>query len=196
MALMALWQHRRGERPDVAPAAPVTAPESKSRTCPCLARVPANYVRILPYVSQPFRPAPVLRLIVAFVVAITCAHGADAHPVPFSYLDLRVKAGVIEGDLVVHVFDAAHDLDLDPAQRLLDASVVARESRALTRILGERFHVSADGRLLSPQWSGAELLADRSSLRLPLQYSLPGRAGIVRVDALMFPYDPQHQTFL
>jgi hydrogenase/urease accessory protein HupE len=161
-----------------------------------LARSAAIYVRIPRYVTQPLRLLTVLRLTIAFLAAIACPHRADAHPVPFSYLDLRVKAGVIEGDLVVHVFDAAHDLNIDPAERLLDPAVAAAESSALARMLAARFQVSVDGRALTPQWSAAEVLAGRSSLRLPLRYTLPGRAGTVHVDALMFPYDPQHQTFL
>src|SRR5438309_1387973 len=54
----------------------------------------------------------------ACVLALVWATRAAAHPVPFSYLDLRLAAGSIEGSLVVHVFDAAHDLNLSPPEKL------------------------------------------------------------------------------
>jgi hydrogenase/urease accessory protein HupE len=116
--------------------------------------------------------------------------------VPFSYLDLRLKADAIEGSLVVHIFDAAHDLTIEPVDRLLDPSLVAERSAALATMLGARFTVSADGRALTPQWSAAEVLADRHSLRFPLRYAQPARPGRLQVAAVMFPYDPNHQTFL
>ena len=51
------------------------------------------------------------------------------HPVPFSYIDLRLQAGAIEGTLVAHNFDVAHDLNIDPPERLLDAGLVAAARR-------------------------------------------------------------------
>jgi hypothetical protein len=38
------------------------------------------------------------------------------------------------------------------------------------------------------------VLADKQSLRLP--FTLPGRPSALHVSALIFPYDPQHQTFV
>ena len=124
------------------------------------------------------------------------ARPAAAHPVPFSYLDLRLKGGAIEGSLVVHIFDAAHDLTIEPAERLLDPALAAQRSAALAAVLGARFTVTADGRALTPQWAAAEVLADRQSLRLPLRYALPAKPGRLHVAAVMFPYDPNHQTFV
>jgi hydrogenase/urease accessory protein HupE len=129
-------------------------------------------------------------------VLLFTARLAEAHPVPFSYLDLRLKADAIDGSLVVHMFDAAHDLDIEPAERLLEPAIAAQQSSALATMLAARFTVSADGRALTPQWSAMEVLADRQSVRLPIHYELRGRPGKLQVVAAMFPYDPQHQTFL
>jgi hydrogenase/urease accessory protein HupE len=41
-----------------------------------------------------------------------------------------------------------------------------------------------------------EVAADRQSLKMGVRYPLSIQAGTVTVTALMFPYDPQHQTFL
>jgi hydrogenase/urease accessory protein HupE len=40
------------------------------------------------------------------------------------------------------------------------------------------------------------VLSERQSIRLRLHSSLDGSPGTVRVAAVMFPYDPNHQTFL
>jgi hydrogenase/urease accessory protein HupE len=130
------------------------------------------------------------------LAALSFAGAAEAHPVPFSYLDLRLKADAIDGSLVIHIFDAAHDLNIEPAERMLEPALAAQQSAALASLLAARFTVSADGRALTPQWSAAEVLADRQSVRLPLHYVLSGRPGRLQVAAVMFPYDPQHQTFL
>src|SRR5262249_8919969 len=52
-------------------------------------------------------PRP-LRFLLLTIVLCGLARGAAAHPVPFSYLDLRVERQAIEGTLVVHIFDAGH----------------------------------------------------------------------------------------
>jgi hydrogenase/urease accessory protein HupE len=120
----------------------------------------------------------------------------SAHPVPFSYLDLRIQRDAIDGVLVVHMFDAAHDLDINPPERLLEPSVASQYSSALTTLLAPRLTVMADGRVLNAQWLGVETIAERQSLRLRLRFALGAPPGTVTVVTRMFPYDPAHQTFL
>ncbi len=115
---------------------------------------------------------------------------------PFSYLDLRLQSNAIEGTLVAHIFDLAHDLQIEPAERLLDPTVAAQQSAAIARLVAGRLTVAANGVTLTPQWSSAVVVADRQSLKLAVRYPMSGRAGTVAVTAVLFPYDPQHQTFL
>jgi hydrogenase/urease accessory protein HupE len=140
-------------------------------------------------------PGPLL-ICAVLLAALAGVRAAEAHPVPFSYVDLRLKAGVLEGRVTVHVFDVAHDLHIQPAERLLDPAFAAERATALRDLLARRFGISADGRELEPRWSSPELLAGRNSLRLPVRYELADRAGTLRIHAAMFPYDLQHQTFL
>jgi hydrogenase/urease accessory protein HupE len=134
-------------------------------------------------------------LIVVF--AATCApRAALAHPVPFSYLDIRLQGTTIEGTLVAHMFDVAHDLNIEPAERLLDPATASQQSRAIADLLGRRLTIAADGRAAMLQWSDAEVVADRQSIRLPFRCRLESAPGVVAVEALLFPYDPNHQTFL
>ena len=121
---------------------------------------------------------------------------ADAHPTPFSYLDLRLQNGALEGALVAHIFDLAHDLKIEPAERLLDPAIATHQSRAIADLFAQRLSIAADGQTLTPQWSAAEVVPDRQGLRLRFSVRLDAAPGIVTVNALMFPYDPQHQTFL
>jgi hydrogenase/urease accessory protein HupE len=137
-----------------------------------------------------------LRFFLIVVAVCLCARTASAHPVPFTYLDLRLLPNAIEGSLVAHIFDLGHDLNVDPADRLLDPAVAAQQSAAIARLFDGRLRVAANGVVLTPQWSAAQVIPDRQSLRLAVRYSLSGPPGTVAITTSMFPYDPQHQTFL
>ena len=130
------------------------------------------------------------------IAALLVPRAAAAHPVPFTYLDLRLQPDALEGTLVAHIFDLSHDLNIVPAERLLDPAVAAQQSNAIAKLFAGRLIVTANGVTLTPQWSGAEVLADRQSLKLGIRYALAGNAGTVGIAAVMFPYDPQHQTFV
>ena len=133
----------------------------------------------------------------ALCLLLLAAAPAHAHPVPFSYLDLRLERAALDGTLVVHIYDAAHDLNVEPMEKLLDPAVAAQQAGALATMLGARFTVTADGRPLTAAWApGVEVLAERQSLKLSLRFPLTAPAGRLGLTAVMFPYDPQHQTFL
>ncbi len=125
------------------------------------------------------------------------AAAALAHPVPFSYVDLHIDPNAIDLTVVVHMFDLAHDLGTDPTAPLLDASVFAKQSDAMLGLLKSRLQVAANGQpLADPSWSAPEALPDRQSVRFRARYQMPSRPASVTVTAALFPYDPQHQTFL
>src|SRR4051812_1782551 len=121
---------------------------------------------------------------------------ASAHPIPFSYLDLRLQPDAVEGTLVAHIFDVAHDLALDRPESLLDAAVASRYGTAIIEMLAGRLRVAADGRALTPIWSGPEVLADRQSLQLHVRFAIDHAPGVVTISASLFPYDSNHQTFI
>jgi hydrogenase/urease accessory protein HupE len=133
-------------------------------------------------------------LLVLYVLAI--ARVASAHPVPFSYLDVQLQKASVDVSLVAHIFDLAHDLQVTPADRLLDSTLVAEREAAMRAMLAPRLELSADGQALTPEWGGTEILRDRQSLRFHLRYATASPAGIVAINTVMFPYDPMHQTFV
>ena len=131
------------------------------------------------------------------LVAALCAPPtAFAHPVPFSYLDLRLSGNGLEGALVAHIFDLGRDLNIEPAERLLDPATASQQSRAIADLFARRLSITVDGRAITPQWMEAEAVADRQSLRLRFRYPLESAPGTVSVQAVLFPYDPEHKTFL
>jgi hydrogenase/urease accessory protein HupE len=125
------------------------------------------------------------------------AFPAAAHPVPFSYLDVRIEPGTIDLTLVVHTFDAAHELGVDPPELLLDPSVLGPQGYKLVALLGSRLQIAVGSRILTDgDWSIPEALLDQQSIRLRARYQTGGAPGSVTVTAKLFPYDTAHHTFL
>jgi len=140
-----------------------------------------------------------LRLLLVLMALALPAARAGAHPVPFSYLDLHLEspgAARLDGTLVVHAFDVAHDLQIDSPERMLDASLVRARFPAIAAMMGARFRLSADGNPLIPSWTGWDVVPDKQSLRLRFSCALSRAPGIVGLSAQIFPYDPNHQTFV
>ena len=138
----------------------------------------------------------VQRTLLGFACLIAmCAH-VHAHPVPFSYVDVHVHAGRIELTVVAHTFDLANDLKVQPPERLLEPDTLRAHTGAITKLAGDRLKVARDGAELVWTWSAPEPVADRQSVRVRASQDLVQPAGRVNVAALMFPYDPQHKTFL
>ena len=135
-----------------------------------------------------------LALLAATGLAVTWS--AEAHPIPFSYLDLRLEAGQIEASLVAHIIDLAHDLEIDPPERLLDPTVAAQQADAMAELVEHRLELASGERSFTPDWLPPEVLPERQSVRLRFRYGLDQPPGMLEVGTLLFPYDPQHQTFL
>src|SRR5947199_3420788 len=119
-----------------------------------------------------------------------------AHPVPFSYLDVQLQPSVVEVSLVAHIFDLAHDLQISPSDRLLDASLVTDREQAMRAMLAPRLRLAADGHVLDAEWNVVEVLRERQSLSFHIRYRVTSPPGVIAIDTVMFPYDPMHQTFV
>ena len=135
--------------------------------------------------------------LLALVSSLAAAGIAQAHPIPFSYLDLRLgETGGGEATLVVHIIDLAHDLEIDPPEQLLDQAFVVEQADAMADLVEGRLHLSTGDRVFKPNWLIPEVLPDRQSVRLRFHYVFNQTPGVIGIDALLFPYDPRHQTFL
>jgi len=136
--------------------------------------------------------------LVCLVVSLGAASEVRAHPVPFSYVDVRLEGTTLELSLVAHIIDIAHDLDLTPPEKLLEAGVLNERLGAIVTMLAPRLQIVVDGRALpSVQWTAPEALPDRQAVRLRAQYEVNTTSvGTIALTARMFPYDPMHQTFV
>jgi hypothetical protein len=132
------------------------------------------------------------------LAALACAPAASAHPAPFSFLDLRLDGGRVSGALTVHDLDAVHELGLPDAAALLDPAAAARHGAALGELLSRRLRLLVDGDHVAVRLVDMTPVPERQAVRFSIALvSAPdGRPGRLGVDAALFPYDPQHQTFV
>lgn len=132
------------------------------------------------------------------LVFLVCAVGTPrAHPVPFTYLDLHLNDSSIDGTLVAHIEDVAHDVNLVDAQQLLISTVLATRSPDIVGMLAARLRLEVDGQILAPEWSPlAEPVPDRQSVRLRFRVPRTSPVGRLTASMLLFPYDPMHRTFV
>jgi hydrogenase/urease accessory protein HupE len=140
-----------------------------------------------------------MRTLVLGIMAVLlfCAAPASAHPTPFTYLDVRVDPSSARVELVAHIIDVAHDLNIDPPERLLDAGFLKQRAGDITALLAGRFHLRAGATPIAlDRWSTPEPVAERQSIKITGEAPLAARPGSITLDALMFPYDPLHQTFI
>jgi len=128
------------------------------------------------------------------VALLAGASAASAHPAPFSYLDLRIGDQVIEGALVVHIIDVAHDLNIASPEKLLERSTAYGNLDRLTALVTQRLVLTA-GQPLMIQWGDVDVLPERQGIQLHFRIHTP-RPATLGIHALMFPYDRLHQTFV
>ena len=133
----------------------------------------------------------------AFALTLLLAQRpVQAHPVPFSYLDIRLEPGTVAGTLVVHILDVAHDLSIAPAERLLDPAYAATQFGPLTRLMGERLQIALDRQGTAIEWVRLEPAAERQSLKLHFRVPATRTPASIQVAGSLFPYDANHKTFV
>jgi hydrogenase/urease accessory protein HupE len=137
-----------------------------------------------------------LRIYGLLILILAAAAPAFAHPVPFSYLDIQLQPASVDVSLVAHIYDLGHDMKIAPIEQLLDPALVEQREKALQAMLSPRLELSADGRVLTPEWGQTDVLRERQSVRFHLRYPVSSPPGTVAVNTTMFPYDPMHQTFI
>jgi HupE/UreJ protein len=119
---------------------------------------------------------------------------AAAHPAPFSYLDLRIGNASIEGALVVHIIDVAHDLGIATPEKLLDRATAYGNLDRLTALVTQRMVLRAEQPLMI-EWGDVDTIPERQAIQLHFRIHTP-RPATLGIHAFMFPYDRLHQTFV
>jgi hydrogenase/urease accessory protein HupE len=136
------------------------------------------------------------RVLTLLLVCACATVRVAAHPAPFSYLDVRVGGDGLSGRLVVHAIDMAHELKIDPPDRLANPAVVQQQAAAFAAVLAPRLTLSADGRVIPWTLTGARPIANQSAVELTWRAPIDRIPGRLTVAAYLFPYDPNHQTFV
>ena len=120
-----------------------------------------------------------LRSIVAIAAVLLAPRAAAAHPgavqLPRSARCSRTRSTARSSPTSS---TSAHDLNIEPAERLLDPAVASQQAAAIAHAAGGR----ADGHRRRPDARaavvvGVEVLPDRQSLKLSLRFALAGRPG-------------------
>jgi hypothetical protein len=145
--------------------------------------------------ARPRRIANLRAILWLLACGVLTSGAAAAHPAPFSYLDLTVDAGGARGALVVHDYDAAHEMGIASPEALQDPATAQDAGARLAPLLGARLRIRLDGRVVSPIWAPATPLPERQSIRLPFSLAA-AQPGQIDVDAWLFPYDPAHESFI
>ena len=135
------------------------------------------------------------RLLV-FLCALAGASPAVAHPAPFSYLDVRLAGTALQGTLVLHDFDVAHELKLAAPEPLLDPATLASYEPAIKQLVIERVRMTADGRPVTWEITNVRSLPDRTAIEIAYRIPPGATIGRLTIEAILFPYDPNHQTFV
>jgi hydrogenase/urease accessory protein HupE len=141
-------------------------------------------------------PDHLLRAALMVMVLGWLAGPVLAHPTPFSYLDLRLSQGQLEGTLVVHIIDLAHDLNVEPPAKLLAPALAESKRGDILSLLRARLLLTNDGRPLDPELLSVEPMLEREAIALHLRFHMSAPPGLIGIQCALFPYDPQHQTFL
>lgn len=140
--------------------------------------------------SRLFRTALLLMVLIRLAVP------SYAHPVPFSYLDLRLGQGQLEGTLVAHLTHLAHELNVTPPESLLDPATAESKKEAIQTLLQSNLRLTADGQPLNLALLRIEPLPERQAVALQLRFDLKALPAALRIRCALFTYEPEHQTFL
>ncbi|QZH75026.1 MAG: HupE/UreJ family protein [Erythrobacter sp.] len=137
-----------------------------------------------------------LLLAVLAAFALVLPGSAQAHPAPFSYVDLDLQEQRIEGTLTVHASDLAHELGIAEPSTLFDQSVLAAQYAAIKGLIAPRLRLSTgEGEALVVRFMGIAAAPQDDAIRLRFVIESPPPPELSIAPAL-FPYDSSHQTFV
>ncbi len=124
------------------------------------------------------------------------APAAWAHDAPYSFLNLRFRPGGLEGSLTTHVADIAHELGTAAPDSLLAAARARSVGPALFALLSKRLAIVGDGDTLRLAFVSAAPDSERKGIALRFAAPLSAVPAEMSIEARLFPYDPQHETFV
>ena len=139
-----------------------------------------------------------LRTALLLMVLAWLAARIYAHPVPFSYLDLRLgqSQGQLEGYLVAHVTYLSRELNVTPAESLLNPATLESKKEAILSLLRPHILLTADGKALDLKLERVEPLPDTQQVAMHLRFDTKAFPAALGIQCSLFTNEPEHQTFL
>lgn len=135
------------------------------------------------------------RALPALIALALGATPAVAHDVPYSYLDLHLNGGAVEGRVAAHVVDLAHESGL-VADSLRHPAYLSRERARVVPVFLERLDVRDGGKHLTVEPTRLDIVLDRGLVAMTFTSMLEHAGDGLEVRGPLFPYDPQHETYL
>ncbi len=121
---------------------------------------------------------------------------ANAHPAPFSYVDVQLHEQHIEGTLSVHTIDVAHELAIEEPSTLFDERVLTSQYSRIKALMAQRISLlDGDGNPILLEFGEISPAEAEDALHLSFRSTAVPPPALT-VDAHLFPYDPMHQTFV
>jgi hydrogenase/urease accessory protein HupE len=119
-----------------------------------------------------------------------------AHPAPFSYVNLHIQPGAVDVTLVIHVYDLAHELGIEPAESLMAPGRLAERADQAIELLRGRFQLEVNGIETPGDWLDPVPSAETDAVLFRTRYPATAPVDGIRLTTHLFPYDPIHQTFI
>jgi hydrogenase/urease accessory protein HupE len=135
-------------------------------------------------------------LFVLFLFALLSARSVQAHPLPLSYVDLRLDRDGLEATVEAPIVDLAHDLPHLAAKLLLASDTLQAHRQEVAALLTSRLTLSTSGKILPPDVEGIEPVPDQKDVRLRLRYGWSEPPAMLHIQCRLFPDDPSHQTYV
>ena len=124
------------------------------------------------------------------------ATSVSAH-VALSSVDVHIGADTVEVSVVGQAYDFAHELGIDPPEKLMALDFLVRQKDALVKLVESGVIVSVDGvPLAGAAWAPPAVAPEQQLVRLRQTYPVAAAPGRVTVSSRLFAYDSAHQTLV
>lgn len=136
------------------------------------------------------------KIVISFFAIMALLGSACAHDEPTSFIDLRLSSTGMEISVTGSVTDFAHELPRVEPDSLLRPETIRLYYENLNSLVASRLRIIADGTALALVPGEMTPNQEKRDLHVVMNYSWRNTPLNLRVEGLLFPYDPRHRTFL
>lgn len=137
--------------------------------------------------------AKIVRSLFTIALLLACA---SAHDEPTSFIDLRLTSSGMEISVTGSVTDFAHEFPKVEPDSLLKPDTIRLCAENLNGLIASRLRITADGTALALVPGEITSKQEKRDLHAVISYTWKSAPTSLRVEGLLFPYDPRHRTFL